>query len=285
MTGTVLAQVLINGLEVGLLYALIAVGFSLIYGVGRIIFCAHGEIYMMGGILTYFLVMKQGIPFPLVLVFLPLVIGVFAIIIDRLLFRHFYGNDFAVFIVSLALGIVIANSFLQLFGGSWVGVRDQIPGDINILGVSLPLDKLVVALISIAIILALNFFFHRVKAGQAMRAVAQDPEAAALQGISMNRVLPLTFFLALGIAAVAGVLMAPLYSVNSGMGSAALLNTFIVVILGGVGSFPGAIAGGLFLGILHSLGGLFIGQLTFLVAFAVIIIFLVVRPQGFFGRK
>lgn len=284
MSGIVLTQVIINGVEVGLLYALIAVGFSLIYGVGRIIFCAHGEIYMVGGVLTYFLIMKEGLPFPLVLILLPLVMGVFALIFDRFLFRHFYGDDFAIFIVSLALGIIIANSFLEVFGGTWVGVKEQIPGEINIMGMSLPLDKLVIALISIAIILALNFFFHRIKAGQAMRAVAQDPEAAALQGISKSAILSLTFFLSLALAAAAGVLMAPLYSVNSGMGSAALLNTFIVVIIGGVGSFPGAIAGGLFLGILHSVGGLFIGQLTYLVAFALIIVFLIVRPQGFFGR-
>ena len=99
MSGIVVTQVIINGVEVGLLYALIAVGFSLIYGVGRIIFCAHGEIYMVGGVLTYFLIMKEGLPFPLVLILLPLVMGVFALILDRFLFRRFHGDDFAIFIV------------------------------------------------------------------------------------------------------------------------------------------------------------------------------------------
>jgi len=285
MSGTILAQILINGVELGLLYALIALGFSLIYGVGRIIFCAHGEIYMIGGVLTYFLIMKLHLPFVVAFIALPLAISIFAFLIERFLFRHFYGNDFAVFIVSLALGVIIANSFLRIFGGTWVGVRSPIEGNLDLFGMSLPMDKIVVALVSIALILGLHFFFSRVKLGQAVRAVAQDPEAATLQGISVNGILAVTFSLSLALAGAAGVLMAPLYSVNAAMGSAALLNTFIVVILGGVGSFPGAIAGGLFLGMLHSLGALFIGQLTFLVAFVVIIIFLIVRPQGFFGRE
>jgi len=284
MSPVLVGQVLINGLQMGLFYALLAVGFSLIYGVGRIIFCGHGEIYMMGAVLNYFLVMRLGLPYPLAIIIVSLAVGVFGLILDRGLFRRFLGDDFGIFIVSLGLAIIIQQVFLELFGGHPMGISTQIRGTVKLLGMTLSRERLVTSLISVAIIVALHFFFHRVKAGQAMRAVAQDPEAAALYGINKSAILSLTFFLSLALAAAAAGLIAPIFSVSTAMGSRALLNTFIVVTLGGLGSFPGAILGGLLIGILHAVGGLFIGEITYLTAFVIIIVFLVVRPRGFFGH-
>lgn len=282
---TSLAQVFINGLEVGLIYALVALGFSLIYGVGRIIFCAHGEVYMVGAMSCYFLTTKLGLPFPLVLIIVALGTGIFGLIVDRFLFRRLRGNDFAIFVVSLALGIVILNLFSEVFGTEPVRARELFSGYIVPMGVNLSLDKMIVALISVGLILGLHVFFQRVKVGQSMRAVAQDPEAAALQGISINKTVSLTFFLSLSVAGIAGALVATVFISYTGMGTAALMNTFVVVILGGIGSFPGAIAGGLFLGILNDVGGLLIGKFTFLLSFVAVIIFLVVRPRGLFGLE
>jgi branched-chain amino acid transport system permease protein len=282
---TSLAQVFINALELGLIYALVALGFSLIYGVGRVIFCTHGEVYMVGAMSSYFLTTKLGLPFPLVLISVGLGTGVFGLLIERFLFRRLRGNDFAIFVVSLALAMVILNLFSEIFGTEPVRANELFSGYITPMGVNLSLDKMIVALISVGLILGLHVFFQRVKVGQSMRAVAQDPEAAALQGISINKTVSLTFFLSLSVAGVAGVLVAPVFIINTGMGTSALMNTFVVVILGGIGSFPGAIAGGLFLGILHVVGGLFIGKFTFLLSFVAVIIFLVVRPQGFFGHE
>lgn len=284
MSGVAIAQVIINGLELGLIYALIALGFSLIYGVGRIIFCTHGEIYALGAMASYLLVMTLDLPFVAALVLIALSTGLFGVLIERFLFRNLYGNIFNIFIVSLALAMIISNLLSETLGAQAVGVKGLFPGNISPMGVTLSVDKLVVALTSIVLILALDFFLRWAKMGQAIRAVAQNPEAASLQGIDTRKMLSLTFFLSLALAGTAGVLVAPIYFVNAPMGSSALLNTFIVVILGGLGSFPGAIAGGLFVGILQTAGGLFVGQYTFLFSFVVVIIFLIVRPQGFFGR-
>lgn len=275
----------INGLEVGLIYALVALGFSLIYGVGRIIFCTHGEIYMVGAMSSYFLTMKLGLPFPVVLISVALGTGLLGFLFEKFLFRRLRGNDFSIFVVSLALAMLVLTLFSQLLGTEPVGIREPIPGYITWMGINISIYKLLVGLTSGGLIVALHFFFQRAKLGQSIRAVVQDPEAAALQGISMDKTLSLTFVLSLALAGIAGVLVGPIYSVSSGMGTAALMNTFVVVIIGGIGSFPGAIAGGLSLGILQVFGGLLVGKFTFLVSFVVIIIFLVARPQGFFGHE
>ncbi len=282
---TSLTLVFINGLELGLIYALVALGFSLIYGVGGIIFCTHGEIYMVGAMSSYFLTMKLGLPFPVVLISVALGTGMMGFLFEKFLFRHLRGNDFSIFVVSLALAMLILTLFSELLGTQPVGVTEPIPGYITPMGVNISIYKLLVGLTSGGLIVALHFFFRQAKLGQSIRAVAQDPEAAALQGISMNKTLSLTFVLSLAVAGTAGALVGPIYSVSSSMGNAALMNTFIVVIIGGIGSFPGAIAGGLLLGILQVFGGLFVGKFTFLISFVVIIIFLVVRPQGFFGHE
>lgn len=280
-----LTLVFINGLEVGLIYALVALGFSLIYGVGRIIFCTHGEIYMVGAMSSYFLTMKLGLPFPVVLISVALGTGLLGFLFEKFLFRRLRGNDFSIFVVSLALAMLVLTLFSELLGTQPVGIREPIPGYITWMDMKISIYKLLVGLTSGGLIVALHFFFQRVKLGQSIRAVAQDPEAAALQGISMDKTLSLTFVLSCALAGIAGVLVGPIYSVSSSMGTAALMNTFVVVIIGGIGSFFGAIAGGLLLGILQVMGGLLVGKFTFLVSFVVIIIFLVARPKGFFGHE
>jgi branched-chain amino acid transport system permease protein len=278
-------QTLINGLELGLIYALVALGFSLIYGTAKIIFACHGEIYMVGAMASYFLITQEQIPYFLALILVMLGAGTFGLIIDKLLFRRLYGNDLAVFLSSIGLAMVISSVLLLIAGGQSRGVSPPFRGAINLMGISLSVNKLLIALISVALITALHFLFHKVKAGQSIRAYAQNPDAAALLGIGANRTIPLTFFVSLSLAGGAGVLVTPIYFADVFMGTPALLNTFIVVILGGIGSFPGAIVGGLFLGILHSFGSVFIGELSFLVSFIIIIIFLILRPQGFFGHE
>jgi len=276
---------IINGIELGLIYALIAIGFSLIYGTAKIVFAAHGEIYMIGAMLTYYLFAVKGIPYFVSLIIVIISMGIFGLIADRLLFRRLHGKDLEMFMVSLGLVMIMSSVFLLIFGGAPKGVRTPFPGTMNLMGMSLAIDKLIVALISITIIVGLHFFFHKVKSGQGIRAYAQNPEAAALQGISMDRTVPLTFFVSLALAGAAGGLVAPLYFAQVFMGTSALTNTFMVVILGGIGSFPGAIVGGLFLGLLHSLGRIVMGEFSFLLSFIVIIIFLVVKPTGFFGHE
>jgi branched-chain amino acid transport system permease protein len=275
---------IINGIELGLIYALIAIGFSLIYGTARIVFAAHGEIYMAGAMLMYYLYSLKHVPYGISLFIIAIMAGVFGLIIDRLLFRKLYGKDLEMFMVSLGLIMIIASIFLIIFGGTPKGVQTPIPGTVSILGFQFAIDKAIVAIISLLIIISLSFFFKFTKAGQSVRAYAQDPLAAELQGISINRTVPLTFFVSLILAAAAGGLIAPLYFAQVFMGGTALNYIFMVVILGGIGSFPGAIFGGIFVGLTQTAGRLLVGEVNFLVSFIVIIIFLLVKPTGLFGH-
>lgn len=283
MQGSMLALSVVVAVEIGLIYALIAIGFSLIYGVGRVLFCAHGEVYMVGALGAFILIQKVGMPFFETFVIIVLGCGLFGLALERLVFRRL-RDELTVYIWTLGLAMVMANLCLLIVSGRVRGIPPQFPGQITVSGMSLPIDRLILIGISAAIIVALNWFLNNVRAGQAIRAVAQNPEAAVLQGINKNRSMQLVFFVALCLAGAAGVLIAPIYYVDVFMGTPALLTTFLVVILGGLGSIPGAILAGLFLGFLQTFGGIFIGGLTTLVAFISVIIVLVVRPRGFLGR-
>lgn len=285
MNPAFLVSTFINGIELGLIYALIAIGFSLIYGTARIVFAAHGEIYMAGAMLIYYLHTVNRIPYIYALILVSIGAGLFGLLVDRLLFRRLYGKDLEMFMVSLGLIMVISSIFLIIFGGTPKGITTPFPGSILFRGVELAIDKIVVAGLSILIIVGLHIFFSRIKVGQSIRAFAQDPLAATLQGISINKTVPLTFFVSLALAAAAGGLIAPIYYAQVFMGGPALNYIFMVVILGGIGSFPGAIVGGLFIGLLNTVGRLVFGELSFLMSFIVIIIFLIVKPTGFFGHE
>ena len=279
------AITMVNGLTAGMLYALMAAGFSLIYGAAGVLFCAHGEIYMLGAIGGLVLIERAGIPFFPGLIIIMLSLGLLGLVFERSIVRRFLGNDFVVFLTTLAAAILIANISLILIGGLEYGVQTPFPGTIGLAGANIPKDKVMVSIISLAAILSLHFFLSKAKLGQAIRAVAQDPEAAALMGINRNRIMQIVLFISLAIAGMAGALVAPLYHANVFLGTPALLITFIVVILGGIGSFLGAVAGGILLGFIYSFAGIFIGEFNYLLSFVILIIFLLVRPRGFFGRE
>ncbi len=275
---------IINGIELGLIYALISVGFSLIFGTAKIIFAAQGEIYMVGAMLAYYFSVVKGIPYFYAVFMVILITGIFGLIIDRLIFRRLYGKDLEMFMVTLGLAIAISGIFLIMFSGIPRGVTNPIPGVINLMGGQISIFKIIVALISLSLITGLHYFFKNSKIGQSIRAFSQDPIAATLQGISMNRTVPIVFFVSLSLAGGAGALVAPIYFAQVYMGAPALNIIIMVTILGGLGSFPGAIAGGLFMGIFQSVGRLIIGELNTLLSFILIILFLIFRPKGFFGK-
>lgn len=279
------AQALVNGLTLGLVYALTAVGFSMIFGTARILFLAHGSIYMLGAISGFYFVQGLHVPYILALIITMVVIGAFGVIIEKF-FRRFRGQELATLVVSTALGMIIAQAVLLSYGQEGRAISSPFRGTIDLFGTTFSVERIVIVLTSLAIVLALHFFIQRAKAGQAIRAITQDVEAAVLQGIDINRSHILVFVLALATAGVAGILVAPLYFVDPFSDTPALMRTFIVVIIGGIGSFPGAIAGGLLLGFIESFATTFIGgQLAYLASFVIVIMVLAVRPQGLFGRE
>lgn len=285
MASALIPQLLLNALVLALIYVLIASGFSLILSISRILNFAHGEIYMLGAFGCYFLYQVAGLNFFLALLITAIIIGALGVGLERLFFKPCRGNDFAMVIMSLGLTIFISGAALAVFGEKDRGVSSPFAGVIKISGVTFSIERLVIILVSIAIFVGLYYFIKRVKIGQAMRAVAENSEAARLQGISIDRVCALSFGIGCALAAAAGVLTAPLYYVNPFLGPGAILPAIIVVILGGLGSISGVVAGSLILGFIQSFGGAYIGGYSGLIAYCAVIILLTVKPQGLFGHE
>jgi branched-chain amino acid transport system permease protein len=279
-------QVILNGIIQGLVYALCAAGFSLIYGQANILFFTLGEIYMLGAVLTWVFTSLFGLPFFVSIALSFIMVGLFGIVLERYLFRLLIGkvSPLIVAFASYVLGMLIVGFTMETFGERAQAIPHPFRGKLDIFGVILTVDKLAVVLMAVAIVLGLQLFFKFAKAGQAIRAVAQDEDAAQLVGVNINRSKALTFFLALGVAAVAGGLVTPLSYVESNIGMPVLMTTLIVVVLGGLGSFSGAIVGGLFIGLLESFGYTFLGGISTILSFLVVIVVLIFRPQGLLGR-
>ncbi len=278
-------QIAVNSVTVGLLYALVAVGFSMIFGAARIVFLAHGEIYVLGGIIGYSIIEVLHIPYIPGIIITTVAIGIFGLIIERFL-RPLRSQELPTLIVTTALALFLSHVIILAYGTETRNViSSPFSGTIEIFGIVLSIEKGVIILISVAAVLALHFFSQRTKAGQAIRAATQDTEAAILQGIDVNLCRVLVFVLAFAAAGMAGVLITPIYYVNPYGGTTALMRTFIVVILGGLGSFPGAIVGGLLLGFIENFAYAFIGAMAYPLTFVIVILILVLRPQGLLGRE
>jgi branched-chain amino acid transport system permease protein len=283
-----LIQVVLNGLIKGLIYALIASGFSFIYGQANILFFALGQIYMLGAVLVYVLMVLLGMHYLPAVALAFLALGLFGIILERGMFRPLTriegSNALTYALASMVLGMFIVGITQEAFGERPKGVENPFQGTIEFFGVFAAIDKIAVVLVSVGVLVALSLFFKYARSGRAIRAVAQDDEAAQLAGININRTKALTFFLALGVTGAAGGLIAPLFYTEVGMGAPVLMTTLIVVVFGGLGSFSGAIAGGLAFGMIESFGQTYIGGVSTIISFGILILLLIFRPQGLLGR-
>lgn len=288
MNWTLVFEQIANGLVSGSTYALIGSGIALIYGTMRVLNLAHGELYMLGGFFVYFLIVQLGLS-PLVAIPLA-VLAVFAVgaAIERLTIHYLLSREgwtFACIAATLGLSIMLQNAALLVFGEQFKSVPYYLDGVVDIAGVRLPAQRLIIIVVAVLAIVAMNLLLTRTRFGWALRATAQDSEAAAVVGVPVARIHMLTFGLAAALGALAAAMLAPIYSVNPWMGMPVLFKGFVVVILGGLGSFPGAIVGGFALGLIEVAGV----QLTSVewrdaVAFAVLILAVWVRPWGLFGR-
>ena len=291
-----LFQQLINGLTVGSVYALIALGYTMVYGIVKLINFAHGEIYMIGAymgaaILTTLL--GSGIPASpaLVLAFLgaAVVTGLWGIATERVAYRSLRRAPRLAPLLS-ALGMSI---FFQQFILLTQGAKDRIfPLDLGSAGLvwgSVKMSWIQAAILGVAgtLMVVLHLFIQRTRMGRAMRCTAQDPAMASLVGVSVDRVISLTFFIGSSLAAVAGLLVILYYGkVNYLVGYMAGLKAFTAAVLGGIGNIPGAMFGGLFLGVVESLAAGYIGgEYKDVVAFVILILVLIVRPQGLLGAR
>ena len=281
---TILGQVVVNGISLSAIYILVALGFTLLFGIMRVVNFAHGDFAMLGAFALYYLMKDAQLPW---LVALPVgVVGVAAasMALEWLVFRWFYQRMFESMIGLLGL------SMMLMFGGVlvWDVYERNMPAisdEVLSLGdVILPVDRLVVVVIAVTALAGFYLFIRHTRAGLAMRATAQDVEIAETQGVDTRRTYRTAFFVAILLAALAGALWGQIYAVSPFLGERPLMMAFIVVILGGMGSIPGAALGGLILGLTESFVGTFYGAAaSAFLSFGVVIVLLIVRPWGILG--
>jgi branched-chain amino acid transport system permease protein len=279
-------QSIINGFSAGWIYVLVALGLTLLFGIMRIVQLAHGEIYMLGAHAVYYACVILGINIFVSFVISATALSLLGILIERFLFRKFRGQIEPSIIVAIGLILLLQTTAVVSFGSSEKNIPRLIPGILTAGGIRLSWDRVLAVLIGAGLVSALALFVKGTKIGQAMVAISQDTEAAALQGINVNRISSITMAIGCALAAIAGGLMGAIFSVEPFMGSFAISKGLAVIILGGLGSITGAVAGGLILGLIDGIVPLYYSTtVAYIVGFASIVIILIIRPKGLMGHE
>ncbi len=280
-------QMTLTGINLGLMYALIAIGLTLIFGIMRIIQYAHGEFYMLGAYVLYYWSSVLKLPYWLGILVSAGTIFVIGALLQLLLFRPLHGKNILYSLaVSMGLIFIISSGGLLTFGTVVKGIPSVVTGGVSVLGAFYTYERMVISIFSATLILALWFFLQRTTTGMAMRAVSEDPEVSSLQGINTRRIHWIAFGLGSALAAVAGCLMGTLLSIVPTMGFIATVKAFLIVILGGLGSVPGALIGGLIIGFIDSfVTTLISADVAYIIGFVTIFVILVFKPSGLFGQQ
>jgi len=264
---------------------LIALGLTLIFGIMNTLNFAHGEIYMLGAFSTYYFSDVYGFNYFIAVLFSITLIGLLGIVIDRFLLKPVKRELLPSAIVTLGLLMLLQSSALICFGADEKAIPFPISGIITFMGVRISATRLMVSLVCIGLVIALLLFIKFTRAGQSMLAVAQDKEIAVSLGINTDRTSSLCMAIGCALAAAAGSLMGPLLSVHPYMGMSPLLNSFIIVVLGGLGSIPGTVIAALILGFVDSFVTFFYdASMASILGFATVILILLIRPAGLMGN-
>jgi branched-chain amino acid transport system permease protein len=282
----VFLQTFIGGISLGAIYALVALGFSLVYRTMGLVNFSHGNVVMIGAYLASTFYLSVKLPFALAMVVAIAVTALIGVIIERVL-RPLENKDFDLMLIgTIGFGIVLEALAILVWGATGRAVRSPVPAEpLNVFGVRIrTYDLLVLAVVATATVI-LVWFLQRTKRGAAMQAVAMDHEAATAVGIHVGRSNALAFMLGAGLAALAGGLVGPLLYVNPSMGGTLGIKGFAGAILGGFGSIPGAIVGGLAIGVLDSFSAGHFQGYSELVTFLVFTVIIMVRPTGIFGER
>jgi branched-chain amino acid transport system permease protein len=294
-------QELVNGVTTGALYALVALGFSMVYGVLKLLNFAHGDLYMVGAFIGYFVIQwfggptKLTIPVPLLLVIMfvlaAVLVGGLGVAIERFAYRPLRDAPrIAPLITAIGISFFLENSALLLFGAQYrvYNTSDFISfsSGIQIGSVSIDAVQIMVLVLGAVLMVGLRLLVNRTRLGKQMRAVAADREAAEMLGINVNFTIAATFFLGSALAGVSGVMAGLLFNqVNNTMGFTAGLFAFTAAVVGGIGSIPGAMLGGLLIGLAQSfVTGYISSTYTNLLVFGLLIVVMVLRPSGLLGR-
>ena len=275
---------LLLGLINGAFYALLSLGLAVIFGMLNVINFAHGAQYMMGAFVAWMLLHYAGIPFWGALVLVPIIVGATGIFIERLLLSRLYKLDHLYgLLLTFGLALVIEGLFRQQYGISGLPYQNPLPGGTNLGFMFLPWYRGFIVVLSLVVCLATWFMIERTKLGSYLRAATERPDLVQAFGIDVPRMITLTYGFGVALAALAGVLAAPIYSVTPVMGSSLIIVVFAVVVIGGMGSIMGSIVTGFGLGVIEGLTKVFYPEASNTVIFVIMAIVLMIRPQGLFG--
>jgi branched-chain amino acid transport system permease protein len=286
-TQALFGQLLI-GLINGSFYAMLSLGLAVIFGLLNIINFTHGAQYMMGAFCAWFLLTKLGVGYWWALLITPIAVGAFGIVIERTMLSRLYKLDHLYgLLLTFGLALIIQGLFRNEFGSS--GLPYQIPGElaggVNLGFMFLPKYRAWVIVASLIVCLATWFVIERTKLGAYLRAATENPSLVQAMGINVPRMVTLTYGFGVALAALAGVMAAPIYQVNPLMGADMIIVVFAVVVIGGMGSIMGSILTGFGLGVVEGLTKVFYPEASNTVIFVVMVIVLLFKPAGLFGRE
>jgi len=284
-------QVIANGLYLGAQYALIALGLTLIFALMNVLNFAHGQMYVLGGFVTYTVYGQLGLPFVVALAASAVTLAVAGALIERFLFRTVIKRSHreeSTMLLAAGIAFFLDAIILLIFGEKQRGVPKIMDGGLNWdFRIIMPYDRILVGVLAIAAIAGFILYMQYSKTGRALRALAQDRVAAQLMGVNVDRYSMIGFALGAMLAGVVGGLLVSITGVNSGIGGPISIKAFMMVMIGGAGVISGAIAGGFILGMLESVGLSVLheyGDITYLMIFASLMVFLAIRPQGLMGK-
>jgi branched-chain amino acid transport system permease protein len=279
-------EILVYGAVISAIYAMLAVGFTLIFGVARILNLAHGAFYALGAYTVYALTANFHLPLLLAAAIAVVGVALFGVAMERILVRPLRRSQLAVLMITLSVALMVEQILLLTFGSEARNVPSMINEAYRILGADISGQRLLALAASVVILAGLWLFMQHTRLGSAILAISQDAEAARYMGIPSDRIYSIVMGISAGIAAAAGVLVAPFQTVIPGMGLLPLVKAFAIVIVGGLGSIPGSILGALLLGYTETIIAFQISiEWSQIVSVAAVLITLVLRPAGILGKR
>jgi branched-chain amino acid transport system permease protein len=279
-------EILIYGAVTSAIYALLAVGFTLIFGVARILNLAHGSFYALGAYGTYVLTSIAGLPLWSAALIAIAFVALFGVVVEKVLIRPLRHSQLGVLMISLAVALIVEQTLFLVFGSEYRNVPSFVDAKINFGGVDVAGQRLLTLAVAAVAIAALYMFIQFTRLGSAILAISQDPEAAKYMGIPSDKIFSLVMAISAALAALAGVMAGPFLSVQPSMHLLPIVKAFAIVVVGGLGSFPGSIAAAFLLGYAETCVAYLISSIwTEIVSVLATLLMLVFRPAGIFGKR
>lgn len=278
----------INGLNIGSIYALIALGYTMVYGIAKLINFAHGDVIMVGAYIS-FISMKFGLPWWLAVIISIVVCAILGVVMEKVAYKPLRkASRISLLITAIGISYLLQNAFQLIFGANPQPYHAFITlPALNLGSISIQANYYITFSVSVVLMILLTLFVNKTTMGKAMRAVSEDEGAAKLMGINVDTTISLTFAIGCALAAIAGILYANCYPmINPTLGSLPGIKAFIAAVLGGIGSIPGAVIGAFILGMVEAMTKAYISsQLTDTIVFAILILMLVFKPAGILGKN